>query len=323
MQHRLIRRAILALGLGLWAAPLAHAQLPAAKGEDHALVDRYPGSTMIYHDHRSGGSYAFVTGGKANRAVQASSTARLSGDLTLSAYQGPGGKTSLEVLRELQSDAKAKGLTQVYECSNVGSKKLCPSITELTRTVFPVGSALDKGACRNNPRYALFRKGADTRVAILTVECEGEDSPRTLVSVVEPAAARREAKVVQAPTAADIAKAFESEGRIALYGIYFDTGEAKMKADSRPTLDAIAAALTANPALSLVIVGYTDSVGDFDENLALSRERAEAIVGRLIADYKVPVARLSAFGAGETGPRASNATEQGRAQNRRVELVPR
>jgi outer membrane protein OmpA-like peptidoglycan-associated protein len=86
-------------------------------------------------------------------------------------------------------------------------------------------------------------------------------------------------------------------------------------------MDEIAKFMAANKTLKLLVVGHTDNVGGFAPNLDLSRKRAEAVVAQLVAQYKVPAGRLQAFGVSYASPVASNVDGDGRAQNRRVELV--
>ena len=81
--------------------------------------------------------------------------------------------------------------------------------------------------------------------------------------------------------------------------------------------------LKAEPNLSLHVVGHTDNVGNYDFNLGLSKKRAEAVVAALVAEYSISANRLTAGGVANLAPVAVNTTEEGRAKNRRVELVPR
>ena len=94
-----------------------------------------------------------------------------------------------------------------------------------------------------------------------------------------------------------------------------------IKPESRPTLDEIAKLLRAQPQLNVVIVGHTDSQGTFDHNMDLSRRRAEAVAAELAKSYKIAAARLRTAGVGFLAPVGSNASDDGRALNRRVELV--
>jgi OmpA-OmpF porin, OOP family len=118
-----------------------------------------------------------------------------------------------------------------------------------------------------------------------------------------------------------LAKSIKDSGKVAIYGIHFDTGKAEIKQESEPSLMEIAKLLQANPKLKLYVVGHTDNMGAFDYNIKLSQERAASVVKALVGKYGISASRLQPFGAGPVALVASNQTEEGRAQNRRVELV--
>lgn len=111
------------------------------------------------------------------------------------------------------------------------------------------------------------------------------------------------------------------QGSIALHNILFDTGKATITPASQPALATIGEVLKADPSLRLEIQGHTDNVGQKTANLALSQARAAAVRDELIKTFGVAPDRLTATGFGDTKPVADNSTDQGRAQNRRVELV--
>jgi OmpA-OmpF porin, OOP family len=121
--------------------------------------------------------------------------------------------------------------------------------------------------------------------------------------------------------ASALAKGIADAGKVAVYGIRFETDKADIKPGSEPTLREIAKLLQADPKLKLFVVGHSDNVGAFDHNVKLSHERANAVVKALVSTHKIAANRLQAFGAGPVAPAASNRSEDGRAQNRRVELV--
>ena len=121
--------------------------------------------------------------------------------------------------------------------------------------------------------------------------------------------------------AAVLAGSIKDTGKVAIYGIYFDTGKAIIKPESEPSLKEIAKLLQTDSKLKVHIVGHTDNVGIFDSNMKLSRDRAEAVVKALAGKYSISAARMQAGGVGPLSPTASNLTEEGRAKNRRVELV--
>lgn len=127
----------------------------------------------------------------------------------------------------------------------------------------------------------------------------------------------------QSVKAADISTALDAQGRIALYGITFDFNKADLKPESEATLKMMAEVLKASPALSVFIVGHTDSVGDHATNLKLSKARAEAVKTALTTRFGLDAKRLIADGVAAMCPVATNGTEAGRALNRRVEMVKR
>ncbi|MFH1196797.1 MAG: OmpA family protein [bacterium] len=121
--------------------------------------------------------------------------------------------------------------------------------------------------------------------------------------------------------ASKLANEIKESGKVAVYEIYFDTDKADIKPESDAALKEIAKMIKANPKKKLFVVGHTDNSGTFDHNIKLSKDRADAVVKELTSKYSVSASLLQPFGAGPTSPVASNTTEEGRAMNRRVELV--
>jgi OOP family OmpA-OmpF porin len=115
----------------------------------------------------------------------------------------------------------------------------------------------------------------------------------------------------------------ERTGRVAIYGIYFDTDSYKIKPESDPTLKAIAELLNTKSNLNVYVVGHTDMTGDLKHNMELSENRAKAVVDALVKDYGISAKRLIAKGVGPLSPMSTNKTDEGRQLNRRVELVER
>jgi outer membrane protein OmpA-like peptidoglycan-associated protein len=114
-----------------------------------------------------------------------------------------------------------------------------------------------------------------------------------------------------------------AQGRVVLYGIYFDFDKSDLKPESDPTLKEISKLLSDNPKLKLYVVGHTDNVGDFSYNMKLSQSRADAVVKVLVSKYNADKNRLTPAGVGPLAPVTTNDTEEGKAKNRRVELVER
>jgi outer membrane protein OmpA-like peptidoglycan-associated protein len=118
----------------------------------------------------------------------------------------------------------------------------------------------------------------------------------------------------------DLEQKLEKKEKVQIYGIYFDFASARIKPESKPTLDEIAGVMKAHPDWKLNVDGHTDNVGTDDTNLQLSRQRAASVKDTLVNDYHLAVERLDTSGYGASRPVETNTTMEGRARNRRVEL---
>jgi outer membrane protein OmpA-like peptidoglycan-associated protein len=118
-----------------------------------------------------------------------------------------------------------------------------------------------------------------------------------------------------------MSEGISSTGHVAIYGIYFDFNKSDVKPESEPALQEISKLLSGNPNLKVFIVGHTDNVGGVDFNMKLSQVRADAVVKALSTKYKANPQQMKGYGVGQLAPVAPNKTEEGRAKNRRVELV--
>jgi outer membrane protein OmpA-like peptidoglycan-associated protein len=113
----------------------------------------------------------------------------------------------------------------------------------------------------------------------------------------------------------------KTTGHAAVYGIYFDTGKSEIKPESEQAIGEIAKLLKSDSGLNLYVVGHTDNVGGLDANMKLSQGRADAVLQALVRTHGIAASRLKSYGDGPYAPVSSNDTEEGRAKNRRVELV--
>jgi OOP family OmpA-OmpF porin len=120
--------------------------------------------------------------------------------------------------------------------------------------------------------------------------------------------------------AAALSASIAASGKAAVYGIYFDTDKAAVKPESTPALDEIVKLLKQNSGLTLYVVGHTDNAGGLERNLKLSADRADAVM-KALAGRGIAASRLKGAGVGPYCPVASNRSEEGKAKNRRVELV--
>jgi OmpA-OmpF porin, OOP family len=113
----------------------------------------------------------------------------------------------------------------------------------------------------------------------------------------------------------------KTTGHVTVEGIYFDTGKSELKPESTQAIAEIAKLLKSDATLKVYVVGHTDNMGGLENNMRLSQDRAQAVVQALVRNQGFDAARLKSFGNGPYAPVASNDSEEGRAKNRRVELV--
>jgi outer membrane protein OmpA-like peptidoglycan-associated protein len=124
-----------------------------------------------------------------------------------------------------------------------------------------------------------------------------------------------------AAPASQLEQSLLQTGRADVYSIYFSFNSDRIREESEPTLDEIADVLRRHPDWKLAIEGHTDSIANDAYNLALSQRRAAAVKQALVSRKSVAGARLTTTGVGESRPKDRNDTLEGRARNRRVELV--
>lgn len=325
-----MRRIALALGLGMLAlSPALSQPRPAdvAGARDHPLVGRYEGARIIRHQAKDFEEVRLVDkpllAQDGPRRTERNSRAVEGRHLRLT-YEGPAGRSALEMFRNHEEALAARGFERLYACRGA---ECGPGFTVLGAIEGVAGTA-GLPQVLDGQRYGLFRLARDTGtvwVAIYANERPAAGNrplvPFALIEVVEERA--MDAGRIQFVDATEMERAIGATGRVALYGILFDFDRAEIKPESRPTLEEIAKYLRANPQVGLIVAGHTDATGAFDYNVELSRRRAAAVVAALTREYGIAPARLTPFGVGPAAPVAPNDSEDGRAKNRRVELVRR
>jgi outer membrane protein OmpA-like peptidoglycan-associated protein len=314
--------------LFLIAFPAIAADMPGS--QDPPLMKRYAGSEIIGYRAPRFDEYVMPLGKPTSLDPPAYvKSQKVEGLLSRYTYVAPAGRTPAEVYRNYQLEFQRMNLVTMYE-KGVDMPGW-------------FGPTLGRAEAEDDLKQILTYNEAQERVltgkskdaqpvwycVFITAYKDGiipdrlqnvVKKDRTLIHIVVVAPEKLEHNM-EFVNAADMAAALKESGKIALYGINFDTDKDTLRADSKPTLDEIGKLLTSDPQARLHVVGHTDNQGVPDYNLDLSRRRAAAVVRALTSQYGIASTRLDSFGCGLYSPVVPNTDEAGRAKNRRVELV--
>lgn len=308
-------------------------------GEDHPQIPRYAGACLIAHVSRAYDAVEIPTGPaiRPDGTWVAESSESLEGKATRLMYLIPHGRSSLEVFRNFERSLSEAGFQTLYSCAGEacggpgGGRYAGQGLQEL---IYPTGRAIGRAGQHsatafsytvNDRRYLAARsKDGLTTVGIFLAESNHiflpDNKQRVAVHIDVVELAEMEQRMVDA---AELARGIGESGSVTLDNIYFDFGAATLTAESDAAITEAAKLLKDNPDLQIYVVGHTDSVGGYDTNLDLSRRRAQAVVDALVSRHGISSGTATPAGVGPLAPLASNATDAGRAQNRRVELVAR
>jgi OOP family OmpA-OmpF porin len=266
----------------LMSVPLAFGQDDVAGSKDYPGISRMPGY-FIYDYHESPfDAYEFTVLEAGKEKKQAVEGRRL--NLRYNLKDGAAVPSALQIVRNYENAARTAGGKILFDNREATTFRLSKSGAEVWADV------------------SVSNEASGTFIAMV---------------IVEKQAMQQEVTVDAEAMARDLGET----GRVAIYGILFDTGKADLKPDSAPALAEIAKLLKASPALKVYIVGHTDMTADLATNVKLSQARAQSVVTALVGQHGIAATRLLPFGAGPYAPVASNKNEEGRAKNRRVELV--
>ena len=293
-------------------------------GKDHPLVSRFAGSEMQGYGAVDFDESIMPTRRIADDdAVTDADLIKVEGKITRLGYRIDPSKTPLEVMRNYEAALTAAGFQTIFSC--VGDP--CGSTEGLSLGAYIAngGKIIPSGfmSVSFNPanRYLLVRRSAPTGdVYVLVYVMKDGSNQQTLAYVQVTEVKPMQTGQVQVLSAEQMTQSLTSTGKVAIYGVYFDTAKADVKPDSAPALAEMTKLLKQNATMKVYIVGHTDNVGTLAGNLTLSQQRAEAVVKSLIASG-IPADRLTAKGVASLSPVAPNTDETGRTLNRRVELV--
>ena len=300
--------------LGLFAPFTAGQDQDVEGSKDHPLISRYPGSVITRYLTKEFDEFTLPLGEVVDENKFTKSQP-LEGKITRIVYLAPQGRSVVEVFRNYQGALRKGGFETLFTCGPQG----CGS--SIANAYANSGDNADYWGPQHGIHYVsakLARPEGDVYVSLL-IDDQGADSRANVeLYVIEVKPMESDLITVDA---ASLANDINRTGHASVYGIYFDTGKADIKPESDATLKEVAKLLQGDPKLKLYVVGHTDNVGTLASNMDLSKRRGDAVVKVLAAKYQIAAARLSAQGDGPTAPVASNDSEDGRAKNRRVELV--
>ena len=322
--------------------------------KDLPYLGRYEGSKIVAYQHNRYDRFilplaplkadAGKRDGHNNIYFAPEKSKKLEGEHTRLVYLTPAERTPLEVLKNYEDEVASKGGKVLFECEKEecggdahrateggGGDMSLSMFFQSEEDVNTYNKLFSNGYCAltsriNDQHYfsaELPKENAYLSVLTYRVSNDGyckAFNNRTIVVVDAVKLKAREHKMVVIK-ADEMSKKIKAEGKIALYGIFFDTDKAVIKEKSKPTLDEIAKMLKANPDQKILIVGHTDNEGSFAYNEKLSQKRAKAVVNALVKQYGISAKRLHGVGVSYACPAASNSSEEGRAKNRRVVLV--
>lgn len=299
----------------------------AERGHDHPLVGRFQGAEISNYEQKDFDEYPLIirkAGHYGGISKNADAIRAVEGKITRITYRSDKKYSTLEVFRAYRETLAGKDFELLFECADAecGGRDFNHASP---------GYRFSSGAFAENysdQRYLaahLPRDQGDAYVAVQTARATSiggvnKNAVYTQVDVVELRPRTSKVVVIKADK---MGERISAEGKVVLYGLYFDTDSARIKPASEPTLNEIAKLLESKPQLDLLVVGHTDNQGAFDYNIDLSKRRAGSVVDVLVTEHGIARSRLKPWGVGFTAPAATNATEAGRAKNRRVELVER
>ncbi len=324
---KLIEKWMFALLIG---ASISTALADVSGGRDPEGLKRYENSELIAYRQPKVDEFTLPLGRpiKMGDVPKYEKSESLVGRVSRYAYLAPEGVTAAALFLNYKSEFEAMGLETLY------TKK--PGERGWFGVTFNQQSAEDKLAhilAYNQAEERVFvgKTTAETPTYYYLFVTTYKDGQRGIhdkkvqkgsalayLQVIAPEKIQQKMVFVDA---AKMASELASQGRVALYGLYFDTAKDTLREDSLSTVEEIAKLLKEHPELKVRLVGHTDNEGQPDYNLDLSRRRAAKVAKALTGSQGILAERLDSFGCGLYAPIASNDSAEGKAKNRRVELV--
>ena len=307
--------------LALAVALAAGAALAEDEQEVTPEFGALEGSVLTHSVQRAFDSYDMPIGafGREEKPVR-----RLEGEVRELVYRLDGDASTLEAVRNYQRNLEALGYEVLFECAEdecggfdfrFGAYLVEPPAMRFDLADFRYLGASNDGSGQHVGVIAS-RQGGKLFVQVVSVAAEA--APISMAEITEPP---QPFSKPQSGRLFALARRLTERGHAPLEGVSFQPGSADLTISSGEALAQAAKLLQGRPDLRFLVVGHTDNQGDLAANIALSQARAEAVAAALATIEGVEAAQLEAHGVGYLAPRAPNSDDDGRALNRRVELV--
>lgn len=286
---------------------ISFAQEEDAEGcKDHPLFNRMPNHYLGSCEHLNFGSMKFSVGQPDPKNENNIKSEIVEGKIMVFNYQIKEGSTppsGLQIMRNFQNAGKQNGGVILGEYQGWCAGHYEYNGNDINGGTIPFGNG-----CTNWGTTIKFSKDNKEIWVYVQLSDDGYD-----MVVAEKEMMAQEIK------ANEMFDALNKDGFISLY-INFESGKAEIKPESQPIIEQIAKMMRDNPTLKISIEGHKDNVGTPQSNQTLSENRAKAVMDAIISKG-IDKNRLSSKGWGQTKPIADNKTEEGKAKNRRVEIV--
>ena len=289
----------------------------------------FPGNSMLAGEKTvTHGSYHMPISGWQNGELQ---TIWAEGEVTQQAWKiSASGLTSLQILDPLKKQLLDSGFEIVFECET----EACGGFDFRFNTdVLPEPAMhVDLGDFRflaaqkmgeEHPEYVSLMISRSQNAGFVQLMRVGvpSDTTELVTSTKNPVLTTADETAPTPISDVPLEQALQEVGHFILDDLVFQTGSSDLGDGEFASLSALAEYLNANPDHTFALVGHTDAEGSLAGNIALSKRRAASVMRRLVKDYGVNKRQISAEGNGFLSPRATNQTESGRSQNRRVEVI--
>lgn len=288
-----------------------------AQENDEGIISIYEGSKVIYDYQVGFEEFPLLVSDDSVRTFE--------GRIRRQWCQAPDDRSPLEIIRNYQQAIREMGgellfITRDPQSIEVEGKKLSEYFKyhrldrDYSFNYFPEETMSEFLTARietpDATYYLAIASGKGSRVP--------NEDHRTYFEIVTLEVESMEIGMV---TMDALREGIAAYGKALVYNIHFETGSVEVRPESAEALKVISEFMKQNPSKRFLVVGHTDNVGDYDMNHELSYARANAAVGKLIDEYGVDRNQVKPAGVGPASPILSNSTEEGKARNRRVEIV--